>query len=206
MKTVSVINAKGGVYKSGLCIQLAVMAESRGLTTVILDTDGQASSSRWGDLREADTPVVTSIQPSRLRQAMAVAEESGAKLTIIDTPPHSSDTAIQAAELADIVLVPCRAGILDLMALATTARIIKIADAKAFVILNAMPHRAPRFLADAQEAVAVHGLDLAPHVLHQRSAYSHSLAAGQGVGEYDPSCKGASEIASLFDWLLMMLA
>jgi len=60
-----------------------------------------------------------------------------ARLAIIDTAPHSADAAIIAAEAADLVLVPCRPGILDLHAIGSTAWIVKLAGKPAFVILNA---------------------------------------------------------------------
>jgi chromosome partitioning protein len=67
-----------------------------------------------------------------------------------------------AAEVADLVLVPCRPGILDLRAIGSTARIGKVAGKPAFVILNAAPPHAPRLIEDARAAVATHGLDVAP--------------------------------------------
>jgi chromosome partitioning protein len=99
------------------------------------------------------------------------------------------------------VLVPCRAGILDLRAIGTTARAIKLAGKPAYVVLNAMPPRAPNVLADAIAAVAIHGLEVAPFALHQRAAYAHSLTAGQTAQEYEPLGKAAAEISQLFAWL-----
>jgi chromosome partitioning protein len=116
------------------------------------------------------------IQPSRLRKALDVAAGAGAALVIIDSAPHSADAAVAAAEAADLVLIPCRAGILDLRAIATTARIVKVTGKPAFVILNAAPIRAPRLMEDAIAAVQQHGLAVAPTVIHQRSAYAHSKA------------------------------
>jgi chromosome partitioning protein len=100
-----------------------------------------------------------------------------------------------------LVLIPCRAGILDLRAIGTTARAVKLAGKKAYVILNAMPPRAPNVLADASAAVAVHGLQVAPVTLQQRAAYGHALTAGQTAQEYDPLGKAADEIAQLYAWL-----
>jgi chromosome partitioning protein len=103
--------------------------------------------------------------------------------------------------MADMVLIPCRAGILDLRAIGTTARAIKLAGKPAFVVLNAMPPRAPHVLADASAAVAVQGLRVAPVTMQQRAAYAHSLTSGQTAQEYDPSGKAAEETARLYHWL-----
>jgi len=127
--------------------------------------------------------------------------QGGAALTIIDTAPHATDAALAAAEVADLVLIPCRAGILDLRAIGTTARAIRLAGKPAYVVLNAMPPRAPNVLLDATAAVAVHGLQVAPITLQQRAAYAHSLTAGQTAQEYDPMGKAAEETAQLYAWL-----
>lgn len=50
-------------------------------------------------------------------------------------------------------LIPCRAGILDLRAIGTTARTIKLAGKTTYVVLNAVPPRASSILADALRAM-----------------------------------------------------
>ena len=79
------------------------------------------------DSRSSDTPSVTSLQPSRIVKALETASEAGAALAIIDRAPHSADAAMIAAEVANLILVPCRPGILDLRAIGSTARIVKVA-------------------------------------------------------------------------------
>lgn len=132
-------------------------------------------------------------------------EGGGAAITFIDTAPHATEAALAAAEAADLVLIPCRAGILDLRAIGTTARAIKLSSKPAYVILNAMPPRAPNVLADATAAVAVHGLQVAPFTMQQRAAYAHALTAGQTAQEYEPMGKAAEEIAQLYSWLKRQL-
>ena len=111
-----------------------------------------------------------------------------------------------AAEASDLILVPCRPGILDLRAIGSTARIVKVAGKPAFVVLNAAPPHAPRLIEDARTAVATHGLKVAPVVIAQRAALAHSLTVGQTAEEYEPGGKAAEEIAALFAWLLTVLA
>lgn len=126
-------------------------------------------------------------------------------MTFIDTAPHATDAALAAAEAADLVLIPCRAGILDLRAIGTTARAVKLAGKSAYVVLNAMPPRAPNVLTDARAAVAVHGLEVAPVTMQQRAAYAHALTAGQTAQEYEPIGKAADEIGRLYTWLTVAL-
>jgi chromosome partitioning protein len=201
MYTVAILSQKGGTGKTTLTLHLAVASERAGQAAAVIDLDPQASAAGWKDSRTAETPVIVPVPPSRLPQALEAAKSGGAALTLIDTAPHASDAALAAAEAADLVLIPCRAGILDLRAIGTTARAVKLAGKPAYVVLNAMPPRAHNVLADARAAVAVHGFPVAPFTLQQRAAYAHALTAGQTAQEYEPQGKAAAEISQLYDWL-----
>jgi chromosome partitioning protein len=206
MKTVALLSQKGGTGKTTLTLHLAVAAEKAGCPTVVIDLDPQASAAGWKDSRSAESPVVVSVPAARLPQAIQAAQEGGAELVLIDTAPHSESASLSAARAADLVLIPCRPGILDLRAIGTSAELARIAGKKAFVILNAMPSRATHLAADAREAVATHGLDVAPVLMQQRAAYGHALTAGQTAQEYEPDGKGAEEIGRLYSWLKTRLS
>ena len=205
MKTIAILSQKGGTGKTTLTLHLAVAATRQGLASTVLDLDPQASASGWRDSRAAEAPAVTSIQGSRLGKTLELARGAGTALVFLDTAPHAADAAIAAAEAADLILIPCRAGILDLRAIAATARIAKLAGTPAFVVLNHAPHRAPRIVEDVTEAVREHGLDVAPVVLHQRAAYAHALTVGQTAAEYEPGGKADHEIQQLLQWALARL-
>jgi len=199
------LSQKGGTGKTTLSLHLAVASEKVGKRAVVIDLDPQASSAEWKDSRKSDTPIVVPIPATRLPQAVQAARDGNADLVLIDTAPHSGDVALAAAEAADLVLIPCRAGILDLRAIGTTARAVKLAGKKAYVVLNAVPPRASNMLVDAREAVAVHGLEVAPVALRQRAAYVHALTAGQTAQEYEPKGKADEDMAKLYRWLHRIL-
>jgi chromosome partitioning protein len=205
MYIVSLLSQKGGTGKTTLSLHLAVASERVGQRAVVIDLDPQASSAEWKDSREGNTPVVVPIPPSRLPHAVQAARDGNAALVLIDTAPHSSDVALAAAETSDLVLIPCRAGILDLRAIGTTARAIKVAGRTAYVVLNAVPPNASHILTDARAAVAVHGLEVAPVSLRQRAAYVHALTAGQTAQEYEPHGKASEEMTKLYRWLCRTL-
>jgi len=196
MFTVAILSQKGGTGKTTMALHLAVGAEKAGQLAAVIDLDPQASAAGWKDSRQAETPVVVSVPATRLPQALEAARAGGADLALIDSAPHSGDVALAAAEAADLILVPCRAGILDLRAIGATARIVKLAGKRAFVVLNAMPPRAPNVLADA-----VHGLEVSPVSLQQRAPFAHALTAGQTAHEYEPDGKAAEEVTQLYAWL-----
>jgi chromosome partitioning protein len=206
MKTVALLSQKGGTGKTTLSLHLAVAAQLAGKDAVVIDLDPQASAAGWKDSRAAESPVVVSVPAARLQVALRAAKEGAATLALLDTAPHSADVALAAAEAADLILIPCRAGILDLRAIATTARIVKLAGKPAFVVLNTLPPRAHNMLADARAAVAVHGLTVAPVTLQQRAAYAHSLIVGQTAQEWARGDKAAQEISDLYKWMVKQIA
>lgn len=205
MKIIAILSQKGGAGKTTLALHIAAAAEAAGKPCAVIDIDPQASASGWKDTRSDETPVVVALPHTRLAAGLQAAREGGAKLCIIDTAPHAEAAAMAAARAADLVLIPCRAGILDLRAIGTTAEFVKLAGKQAFVVLNALPPRASQILNDAREAVAVHGIDVAPVALQQRAAYGHALTAGQTAPEYEPGGKAAEEVAVLRKWLFALL-
>jgi len=201
MRTIALVSQKGGTGKTTLSLHLAVAAEMARQRAVVIDLDPQASSAEWKDSRQSDTPVVVSVPATRLPHALHAAQDGGADLVVIDTAPHAGDAALAAAEVANLVLIPCRAGILDLRAIGTTAWTVKLAGTPAYVVLNAVPPHASSVLADARAAVAVHGLEAAPVAVRQRAAYAHALTVGQTAQEYEPHGKAAEDIAAFYTWL-----
>lgn len=200
MKSVALLSHKGGTGKTTMSLHLGVAAVLANYLTAIIDLDPQASATEWGDSREAETPAVVSAQASRLAQVMQTAQAGGVDIVLIDTAPLSETTALAAARAADLILVPCRPAILDLRAIKATRDLVKLADAPAFVVLNAVP---PRGTLDqeARQAVALHGLETAPMHWVQRNAFMNSLKDGLTAQEAEPRGKAAQEVAALFDWV-----
>jgi chromosome partitioning protein len=114
MKTIAILSQKGEAGKTKLAINLAVKASSSKKQSAIIDLDPQASSANWHDAREQENPVVVSAQHTRLNQVLEAAKEAGASFVFIDSAPHSESSALAAARVADLVLIPCRPAILDI--------------------------------------------------------------------------------------------
>jgi chromosome partitioning protein len=200
MRTIAIISQKGGAGKTTLAVHLAVYAEQSGLTTAVIDLDPQATAAKWGDRREETPPEVISAQAVRLPQLLTTASEGGADLTIIDTAPNSDSTALAAAKVADLILIPCRPATFDLDAIGTTVDMAKLANVSAVVVLNAVPTRGT--LADeARAVVAGYGVPVAPVHMHQRAAYANAVIDGRAVQEYEPNGKAAEEISRLHGWI-----
>ena len=81
--TIALVAQKGGTGKTTLALTLAVAAEQAGRTAVVLDIDPQATACKWGDRREASTPMVLDAQPARLGHALETAAAEGIDLVVI---------------------------------------------------------------------------------------------------------------------------
>ena len=132
MLTIAIVSQKGGVGKTSLALNLAVAAELAGHTALIVDLDPQASAAAWADSRAGDAPVVVSAQAARLAEVLTTARKHEATVCIIDTAPHAESPALAAARAAHLVLVPCRASILDLRAVAASQTIAQLAGTPRF--------------------------------------------------------------------------
>jgi chromosome partitioning protein len=202
MKTVAIVSQKGGSGKTTVAVHLAVCAELAGKTAAIIDLDPQASAHEWRTRREADTPEVITATPQQLPALLQAAKENKADLMIIDTAPHSDRSAVIAADLADLVLIPCRPSAFDVAAIGKTLDLMKHTKAisRTVILLNAAPPRGS--MTDVAETGLAEIVPVVPVRLHNRAAYSHAINSGHSVQEYDPHGKAADEIKALYKWIM----
>lgn len=201
MQTIAIVSQKGGAGKTTLAVNLAAEA-ARSCVTLIIDTDPQATASRWSQWRGGRDPeVVDCGAPSLLAGKLGKAADLGADLAVIDTPPHADAMSRQAARLADLILLPCRPRAFDLAAIEATAELVRSSRKPAFVVFNAGPPRAPHIYREATDLiVGEFDLKIAPVVLPERAAFHHSAAAGRAAPEHDVQGKAADEIRALWTW------
>lgn len=201
MQTIALIAQKGGVGKTTLAIHLATAFAAEGKATVLLDLDPQSSAAEWKDHRKAEAPAVFSIQPARLAKVLEEARAIDTELTILDTAPHSESTALQAAQLADLVLIPCQPTIMDLRAMAKTIDILKLVKKPAYAILNNVPHQGTISEEAATAITEQFGIEVAPVRFGDRVAFSRCMIDGQAAQELEPHGKAAQEVEQLRQWV-----
>ena len=202
MWTVAIVSQKGGAGKTTLAVHLGVAASAAGLVSLVVDTDPQATASKWGTWRGGGDPEVIdcaahALLPRKLQQAAGL----GAQFAVIDTPPHADIMAREACRAADLLLVPCRPRAFDLDAIQTTAELVKASGKPAFVVFTAGPPRAPVLYADAGQLVRQFGLQVAPVTLPERAVFHHSTERGKTAAEIEPGGRAAEEVAALWNWL-----
>ncbi len=204
MHTIAILSQKGGAGKTTLAVNLAVAADHAGKATAIIDLDPQASACTWADNRDAQTPTVDSIQPARLTKAIDTLRDAGADCVFIDTPPSTEQAAMYATEVADLVLVPCRPGFLDLVAINQTLVHVSSRGKLAVLVLNAVPSSAS-IAEEAKTAASTYDAVVAPVQVHQRVAFMHAMRDGYGVVEAEPKGKAADEIKKLYRFVMKEL-
>ena len=201
MKTIALIAQKGGTGKTTLTLSLAVAAEQDGKQAVIIDLDPQATACRWSDRRQADTPVVVDAQAARLGKALKAAEERGIDLVIVDTPARNADASLEAAKLADLVVLPCRTQIYDLETVPGSRKLVAVAgDTPILVVLNAVPPRGNR-AEQTRKAITDFGLPVCSVTLGHRAAFGDAATRGLTALEYQPSGKAADESRKVYRYI-----
>jgi chromosome partitioning protein len=200
MKTIAIIGQKGGSGKTTVALGLAVTAAKVGHLVAVIDLDPQATAANWKDRREADNPAVISAQTARLAATLADAQKGGADLVIIDTPGKSDSAAIEAARVADLVILPVRAQVFDLETLRAVSDLLRVAgNPPALVVLNGIHPQATRAAEETKAVIgSTFGLEVCPVHLSHRSAYADAPTEGKSAQEIDPTGKAAGELESLY--------
>ena len=153
MKTLAVMSQKGGSGKSTLALHLAAEAATRGRKVLLLDLDPQGNLVGWAQRRGDFPPDVDAIHVAKLKAELAAAKAEGVDLVLLDTAPNADRPSVQAAEAADLILVPCRPAQFDLDAIRATLATVRLTRRPHRVVLNAAPIRSRV----VDEAVAVIG-------------------------------------------------
>jgi chromosome partitioning protein len=206
MYTIALIAQKGGTGKTTLCLSLAVAAVQAGKRVVVFDTDPQATACNWSDRRTLENVVVLDAQPGRLPTALAKAKESDVDLVLIDTPARSEQSALAAAKVADLVVIPCRPQAYDLETIPAAREIVALSGGKLMVVvLNAVPAWGNRH----EQAIEVLGqmeMPVCPALIGQRAAFGDSGALGQTPTEFEPKGKAAEEIRAVYEYIYNLVA
>jgi len=195
MKTIIITSQKGGSGKTMLTAHLAVEAERNGDGSAwVIDTDRQATLTRWHERRKAETPQRGEIRLEKLATGLATLEAQGAAYCFIDTAPTISTQTAALIQLADFVLIPVRPSPSDLWAVTETVQLVKDAGKQfLFVITQAKPQAT--ITAQAVAALSAHG-QVAQAFIADRVAYAAAMTGGDTAPEV--SIKAAAEIEALW--------
>jgi chromosome partitioning protein len=134
---IAVVNLKGGVGKTTTSVHLAAIA-SRDQPTVLIDSDPQGSAAEWtDDLQLSNLELIEAPSARTLRSALA---RVGDRLVVVvDTPPGQPEIAMAALEAADVVVIPTRAGVLEIQRVALTLRLVPAGTPRYLLLTAANP-------------------------------------------------------------------
>ncbi|MHB0726007.1 nucleotide-binding protein [Roseomonas mucosa] len=193
---------KGGVGKSSLARNLAVLAARAGHQVVGIDYDQQATFSTWTQRRErvrASIPGLTAIpviagQLDNWQAAMKRARAMGAGIIMVDTPPSlelNISGIVALAGNANLILVPCQQTQDDVDSAAPwMARLIADKRTRAAFVLNRSNRRAKSFSTIRAKLLAVG--PVCPVEVPQLEEIP--LASGKGLGVMDLSRPASGEV------------
>ena len=198
MPRIGLLAQKGGVGKTTLAVHLSVLAGD----ALLIDLDPQRSAVAWWRTRAAPLPAMAEGSATSLRSALAAVR---APWVLIDTAPHAEEDARLVAENVDLVVIPTRAAILDLRAIASTVAIVRRARTPAVIVLNAVPPgrtvAEATVTTEARAAVQAYGLPVCPVAVGQRAALSDALNDGRAVSVFEPNGKAGGEMRELWRWI-----
>lgn len=204
---IAVANSKGGVGKSTLAVHLAAWLHERGHKVTLADCDTQQSSSEW--LREA-LPAVKTVRLASpddiLNDLPGLSQE--ADYLVADGPGSNTETSRALLLRADLAIVPCKASMLEVRALAKATEVLRQAQdirggkPRAVIVLS-MVGKQYRLTQDMKDAAAALHLPLAGTALTLKQIYAD--APGQGAVVWHMGARAreaAAEAKQLFREIL----
>ena len=127
-KIILITHQKGGVGKSTIAYNLASNIRENAKVCII-DMDSQGSLINISELSEV--PIFTA---DMLNEKI----KSDYDFIFIDTPPYLNEKIVDLCNISDVIIIPTKAGVLDLLATKSTIDIIKQAksEKKALIVFN----------------------------------------------------------------------
>lgn len=199
MKIITVAHQKGGVGKTTLALNIAYCLK-HSMRVAILDTDPQGSISGLNEylgLEGLDLISIDNLDTAR----------NSYDIAIIDTPPYLSSLLPDFFEISDYVLVPTKAGVLDIMAIRATIQLLeeaklKNSELKSGIVLN-MIQPNTKLTADIKNQLSVYSTPVLSTMITQRVNYARSPLMG-GIFETEDD-KAKNEIINLTKEILLNL-
>lgn len=209
MKVISFANVKGGVGKTTLATNAAVMFRREGLRTLLIDSDKQAASRffRAIRLRKRRSPMFSCVQIVRPTIHDDIRNLNSFDVVVIDVPANDERIFRSAALASDAVIVPMRQSQYDTWASTQTFDILRKARTlktglSVFGVFNMATLNTSdekTVLRLIREFAEQYQVPFFNSLLYDRVCFQRSVFEGAGVVEYSPRDKKAvNEIRAFF--------
>lgn len=177
MTTIALAASKGGVGKTTLTAALSVRA-ARDHRVAIVDQDPQLSLSSWWDRRKGpDNPALFEDVESSTDAVEEIASH-GYEFLFVDTPPSQIDRMEVVIACADLVLIPTRAGIMDIEAVRITQELCEQHKRPFAFVLN-MVSPGARATQSAASFLRTHRRLLLDPFITERDSYGAAMFVGK---------------------------
>lgn len=194
-----VANSKGGVGKSTFAVHLASWLADQGHRVTLADCDTQQSSSEW--IREArpDVKAVRLDNPDIILNDLPTLAQD-ADYVVADGPGSQTETSRALLLRGDMAIVPCKASMLEIRALAKATEVIRQAQdirngmPKAVIVLS-MVGKHYRLTQDMKDAAAALSLPMAHTAMILRQIYADAPGQGSVVWDMGSRAKEAADEA-----------
>ncbi len=210
---IAFVSQKGGVGKTTLAVSFAWELTHRGASVLLVDADPQGSARAASEAAterglRAPTTVALAADMGRADQLPRLARDFDH--VIIDTPGRIDKTSRAALMIADVAIVPVSQSGLEVWAAGDTVELIEQARMLRPDLQSALAlvRRASQ-TALGRRARSV--VEQAPMPVLQaettyRIAWQESISAGQGVAQYAPKDKAATELRAMVNEVLALAA
>lgn len=190
-KVILTTHQKGGVGKSTLTFNLATNLHDNAKVCIV-DMDMQGSLLNIKELSQ-----VFVYTGNELKTVL----KKDYDFIFIDTPPYLTDKLSELCNLADVIIVPTKAGVLDLLAIKSTIDIIdKTKNAKKALIVFNMVKPKTTLTDEIKDQLKEYKIKISKNMISDLVSFSRSVLVN-GVEEHH---KAQKQIDSLTKEILTL--
>lgn len=198
MHRVLLLNSKGGCGKTTIATNLAGACASRGLATVLIDYDGQGSSTRWLRARTPQAAPIHGIEAYQhvvgVTRSFQLRIPDGSERVIIDTPANVKGNELEdLVNRADSIIIPVLSSQIDIDAVSKfltelgKSRRIRGGEIRVALVANRARENTVMFL-DLERFLLRAEF---PFIARLRDSQNYIKAAENGLGVHELRGSGA---------------